>query len=254
MSYYRRKSSTPLSKLTLLKLKTLESSNLDSLSELERELRSLGSYQDVVDKIARLKRDIDGYNKKIIEEKRNFQQSPGLIGAIFKTKELTTSAKEWIKIYEEKRSATRIELDRLESTSVKKFSNLKSSISCKKEYLEKIQKRILVLERKKDALESLKNKASVTLQEKRRIGASVKRRLVSNEECPYCGVFLDDNAHADHIYPISKGGESRKKNMVLVCVSCNLKKGNLTLQGFIRKYNLDRDEVESRLESLGKDI
>lgn len=65
---------------------------------------------------------------------------------------------------------------------------------------------------------------------------------------------LGDEPHADHIYPVSKGGRSMPKNMVYVCAPCNSQKINLTLAGFIKKYNLDRDEIERRLQELGKEF
>jgi hypothetical protein len=39
----------------------------------------------------------------------------------------------------------------------------------------------------------------------------------------------------------------------MVCESCNLKKSDLTLQQFIKKYKLNRDEIEARLADMGKD-
>ena len=56
-----------------------------------------------------------------------------------------------------------------------------------------------------------------------------------------------------HIYPVSKGGRSTLRNMVYVCGSCNVRKGTLTLVGFIRKFDLDREEIERRLRDLGKE-
>ena len=42
--------------------------------------------------------------------------------------------------------------------------------------------------------------------------------------------------------------------MVYVCSDCNLKKGLLTLAAYIKKYNLDRDRIESNLEQFNKDF
>ena len=64
---------------------------------------------------------------------------------------------------------------------------------------------------------------------------TVKARLPKNHACPYCGNTLGGNPHADHIYPVSKGGQSFRENMVYVCRGCNVKKGILTLSHFINK-------------------
>jgi len=62
------------------------------------------------------------------------------------------------------------------------------------------------------------------------------------------------NYHADHIYPVSKGGQSRAENMVNVCAQCNSKKSDLTLSTFIEQNGLDRVRIERNLNSLGKEF
>lgn len=88
----------------------------------------------------------------------------------------------------------------------------------------------------------------------RNLSSSIKRKLRVNHPCPYCGGPLGTDYHADHIYPISKGGLSTIQNMVNVCSSCNLAKKDQTLGIFIRKHNLCRDEIESRLMNLDKEF
>ena len=100
----------------------------------------------------------------------------------------------------------------------------------------------------------MKNRAAESTKTKRQIAKAVKKYLADNTDCPYCGCALSTTVHADHIYPLAKGGESTKRNMVLVCAECNSKKSSLTLQAYIKKFNLDRDAIESRLETLGKDF
>ncbi|MCP3686196.1 MAG: HNH endonuclease [bacterium] len=68
--------------------------------------------------------------------------------------------------------------------------------------------------------------------------------------CPYCQNDLGNTPHADHIYPVAKGGLSTIENMVYICAGCNRMKSDLTLREFILKYNLERDEVEKILEKL----
>lgn len=81
----------------------------------------------------------------------------------------------------------------------------------------------------------------------------VKRSLRMDHDCPYCGGELGKQPHADHIYPVSKGGRSVAANMVYVCATCNVNKGDMTLAAFIATYRLDREFIESRLQRLCKD-
>ena len=61
-----------------------------------------------------------------------------------------------------------------------------------------------------------------------------------------------DYAHVDHINPISNGGLSIKKNMILVCSNCNLSKSALSLRRFAKSNNLDFEKICERLEEVGK--
>jgi 5-methylcytosine-specific restriction endonuclease McrA len=79
----------------------------------------------------------------------------------------------------------------------------------------------------------------------------VKRTLRVNEFCPYCNNKIYE-AHADHIYPVAKGGYNTPENMVNVCSDCNSRKSDMTLTQFIKKNQLDRDRIEKRLTDLGK--
>lgn len=73
--------------------------------------------------------------------------------------------------------------------------------------------------------------------------------------CPYCGENLFKSfSHLDHIYPVKKGGQSIKANLVFVCSDCNLKKSDLTLRNFIKKTKLNEIEIHERLEALNKDF
>lgn len=99
-------------------------------------------------------------------------------------------------------------------------------------------------------------KAEVTAAKgnSRERGYTVKKKLSADHPCPYCGDYLGNGYHADHIYPVSKGGRSTLKNMVNVCFKCNEKNGQLTLTAFIKLYQLDRELIEKRLEMLGKEF
>lgn len=52
----------------------------------------------------------------------------------------------------------------------------------------------------------------------------IKRRE-QNGRCASCGVSLQNGFHADHIVPFSKGGETDRHNLQLLCAACNLMKG-----------------------------
>lgn len=44
-----------------------------------------------------------------------------------------------------------------------------------------------------------------------------------NYTCRYCG-SRKDPLHLDHVYPVSKGGETSEENLVTSCLRCNVKK------------------------------
>lgn len=106
--------------------------------------------------------------------------------------------------------------------------------------------------RTKDRL--LKARAAQADKKTRDLASSVKNTLPKDDICPYCGKLLGETPHADHIYPVAKGGLSTPSNMVYVCARCNSLKRDMTLREFIIKYSFDRKSVESRLSELRKDF
>jgi len=111
---------------------------------------------------------------------------------------------------------------------------------------------------KKEHIDTLKAKAAAADKKSRQLAISVKRKISNQIKilnvCPYCGDMLNiDTAHADHIYPVSKGGQSTRKNMVYVCDRCNLKKKDFTLNKFIQISGYKREDIENRLDLLHKD-
>lgn len=109
-----------------------------------------------------------------------------------------------------------------------------------------------------EQLDILKAKAASADRKSRKVAISVKRKISNQikilKNCPYCGDDLNMNtAHADHIYPISKGGHSTSKNMVYVCERCNMQKKNFTLNKFIQITGYNRKDIEMRLDLLKKD-
>lgn len=88
-----------------------------------------------------------------------------------------------------------------------------------------------------------------------RAQAEIVKRLLKErqyDKCPYCERPLEDDIHADHIYPVSLGGLSTEQNMVLVCATCNSRKSNKTLREFCLEARLDFQSIARRLMSLGK--
>ena len=51
-----------------------------------------------------------------------------------------------------------------------------------------------------------------------------------NFTCQYCG---EQGYVADHVVPYSKGGKGDPDNLIASCNSCNMKKGNKSLEEFI---------------------
>ncbi len=45
---------------------------------------------------------------------------------------------------------------------------------------------------------------------------------------------------------------STPENMVYICIDCNLKKRDMSLLQFIKKYGLERELIEMRLDELEK--
>ncbi|AOY84230.1 MAG: HNH endonuclease [Moorea sp. SIO1G6] len=67
-------------------------------------------------------------------------------------------------------------------------------------------------------------------------GFEVKEYLLTKwgRNCVYCGA---ENVplEVDHIIPKSKGGSNRVSNLTLACRSCNQKKGNKSIEKFLKK-------------------
>ena len=137
-----------------------------------------------------------------------------------------------------------------------------------KSYIKPIQEAKEIIKKKHEAQQSqikrakdetAKHKAhSYAYQEKtRELAEEVKKEIKSQlrkfKVCPYCEGDLGDVPHADHIYPVSKGGLSTKENMVYICQSCNSSKSDKTLSVFIKSKGFDREKVEGNLDLLGKD-
>jgi 5-methylcytosine-specific restriction endonuclease McrA len=106
----------------------------------------------------------------------------------------------------------------------------------------------------RERLDRLRATAASASGKVRQRADRIKKQLTRQNDCPYCGCLLGEDAHADHIYPVCKGGQSVPANMVWACAECNVKKGELTLTAFIIAHSLDRNAIEARLAQLRKDF
>jgi len=63
---------------------------------------------------------------------------------------------------------------------------------------------------------------------KRRTNGFAKEQLNTVDDCLFCGDKLyKGNITADHIFPISKGGNNSKVNLVACCEDCNGERGDM---------------------------
>lgn len=62
--------------------------------------------------------------------------------------------------------------------------------------------------------------------------AAIRRAF--DESCAYCG-SRGDALHADHVIPLSIGGANDYGNILPACARCNLAKGTLRLDDFLKK-------------------
>ena len=154
-----------------------------------------------------------------------------------------------------------LEMNVISKDKEKRTNTLKSLIRHNKVRIAECQHEITVIkeqlvkrQNKRSKQEDLRALATANTEEVRSAASTVKRKLGVDHDCPYCGLELGHDYHADHIYPVAKGGKSTFKNMVNVCRTCNSKKVALTLGVFCRKFGLNRDAIELSLDVLGKDF
>jgi len=84
-------------------------------------------------------------------------------------------------------------------------------------------------------------------------GRNVKRRTNGyakefvdnhpNTPCLYCGnILTKQNATADHIIPVSKGGNNAKVNLIVCCEDCNGERGDREFYDYLNKKNKTWDK------------
>jgi hypothetical protein len=86
-------------------------------------------------------------------------------------------------------------------------------------------------------------------------GKNVKRRTNGyakdfidnhrNSTCLYCGNKLNyENATADHIVPISNGGNNTQVNLIVCCKTCNSERGNIEFRTYLSKKNRKYKDIK----------
>jgi hypothetical protein len=75
---------------------------------------------------------------------------------------------------------------------------------------------------------------------KRRTSGYAKNFIDKHKDarCLYCDIELNnDNATADHIIPISNGGNNTQVNLIVCCKSCNGERGNIKFRRYLSIKN-----------------
>lgn len=76
---------------------------------------------------------------------------------------------------------------------------------------------------------------------RRRTSGFAREFIEQNKDarCLYCDTQLTlNNATADHIIPISEGGNNCQVNLVVCCKDCNNERGNLDFKYYLSKKNI----------------
>ena len=179
----------------------------------------------------------------------------------------STSSAATIEVAAPLQSERRKILDRMDlaARTIQKERSLAASIEDRKDAILRLEalvvaesatnQRLAIDAQKKHTREqAARAKVAAYDRRSRELAAQIKKRIHRQDHCPYCGGALSSDAHADHIYPVTKGGLSTAMNLVFVCGPCNMRKRDMTLTSFIRTFGLNREEIEARLSILGKDF
>ena len=121
------------------------------------------------------------------------------------------------------------------------------------EIVSAMKAQIPVVKRKR-AKERLKAQASKNKEGQRNLISSFRTQkeysfqLERTDACPYCerkflSKDLGPNVQLDHIYPVSKGGQSVVEHLVFICAGRNSKKSDITLADKNHLFNKQEDEA-----------
>lgn len=84
---------------------------------------------------------------------------------------------------------------------------------------------------------------------------------LAHYRCTYCGKDIDEKTcNIDHVMPFRESQETKRHNLVAVCVDCNQAKGNLYTQwfldllGILSKDHHEAAEFKKKLETLTQKV
>ena len=255
MTYRHRNRKIPYSKMSIEKLRQIEADISKKNPNLEDRLRL---FREEEKRLSDLKEAQQNLQNRISE----------IRGTALKRKEEGYAAAGFLKrLFTTKTSPDYTESERAELDQLEKIRDRKYRVGYDRnkyrfefeahERLEKIRKLIDQKDKRETKRSTDRAVIAAYKGKSRRLADQVKSDLREqmniDPHCPYCGNNMAGIPHCDHVYPVSKGGFSTPRNMVYVCADCNTKKTDLTLTQFIKKYSLQRSEIEQRLEKLGKD-
>lgn len=254
MAYHRSKTTIDLNRASL---STLEkhlgeayakvAAYESSLTERQAQLRAApAELRTISQRLAEIDNSLS-----LVWGKR--QPKQGLMGQLFGATELPAWTKTRIASLQSEKSELQRRQNHLQGLAVH-VRVTEGAISEARSWLAKLRAATDRKLKKRDTVVELRASAAKNAKETRDVGFTVRHSLTRQPWCPYCGGELGTSPHADHIYPVAKGGRSVPKNMVLVCATCNIMKRDLTLAAFIRKFSLDREAIERRLQTLHKDF
>ncbi len=203
--------------------------------------------------LQRIENELDLTQSKLLHLQEMRRPKKGIISGLFGLTEMPPEILSQITSLEAKQASLRNKVWSLRRMG-HNVPAFKKSLESTHILVTKLKEAIARKRRKKETELELRAAAAANQTQTRTVGSSIKRKLIKQPWCPYCGNTLGSDPHADHIYPVSKGGRSVPRNMVYVCATCNGMKRDLTLTGFMRKYGLDRATIEARLEQLGKEF
>lgn len=139
------------------------------------------------------------------------------------------------------------EVDRAKASYARKVDGLT-------DWLQMLEPKLKDLMRKEERAQREKSVVARVRKKSRENAERVKVKLEKTAECPYCNGALGPQPHADHIYPLSRGGQETESNMVYVCSRCNIAKSDKTLHTFCTDHGLSFRQVSARLRRMGKDF
>jgi 5-methylcytosine-specific restriction endonuclease McrA len=82
---------------------------------------------------------------------------------------------------------------------------------------------------------------------KRRTSGFAKEFIEQNKDakCIYCEKDLNnENATADHIIPISNGGNNAQVNLIVCCKDCNGERGNIDFKHYLKSKNIKYKNIK----------